>query len=395
MPRLGIPLLAGLLTASLAAVLPAEARAADRSDVPDPASIRIDGRGFGHGKGLSQYGAEGAARQGRTHQQILAFYYPGTTESTFSTKVSVLLSGTRKHLVVNARPGLSVRDLGARRTRKLPARGKRWRLVGLTSGRTRVDLRTGKRWSTWRTLRGEGQFQAGGKPITLRTRSGPRAYRGTLRSAAPTAGARRRDTVNVLALEKYLRGVVPTEIPATWSPSAVQAQAVAARTYAAFELLAAPRSRHYQICDTTACQVYRGHAAEHPASDAAIRATRKKVLTHGGAPAFTQFSSSNGGWSVAGSMPYLTAQQDPYDGWAGNPNHTWRTTVTDATIEKRWPALGNLTEIKVLSRDGNGEWGGRVSSLRLTGSRSSLTLTGDAFRFGLGLRSTWFTATVS
>ncbi|MDP3892676.1 SpoIID/LytB domain-containing protein, partial [Nocardioides sp.] len=311
--------------------------------------------------------------------------------STFGTKVSVRLSGATKHLVVKERPRLKVRDLATKRTRSLPARGKRWRLVGLAGGRTRVDISTGKGWSRWRTLKGRGQFQAGGKPITLRTSSGPRPYRGALRSAGASAGAKKRDTVNILSLEKYLRGVVPLEIPASWSPAAVRSQAVAARTYAAYELLDAPPSRHYQICDTTACQVYGGQAAEHPGSDAAIRATRKQVLTYGGKPAFTQFSASNGGWSAPGSMPYLVAKKDPYDGWSGNTNHTWSVTVRAAAIEGRWPAIGSFSGATVLARDGHGQWGGRVRSIRVTGTKRSIDLTGDEFRFGLGLKSTYFT----
>ena len=66
-------------------------------------------------------------------------------------------------------------------------------------------------------------------------------------------------------------------------------------------------------------------------------------------------------------------------------------TVTDDRIESQWPALGDLRQVEVLSRDGNGQWGGRVRSIRLTGSQGKVTLSGDAFRFGLGLRSTWVT----
>ena len=82
-------------------------------------------------------------------------------------------------------------------------------------------------------------------------------------------------TVNEVRLENYLRGVVPLEIPASWSLPAVQAQAVAARTYAAYER-AHPRSSAYQLCDTSSCQVYGGYDAEHPAADRAIAATRAR-----------------------------------------------------------------------------------------------------------------------
>ena len=187
-----------------------------------------------------------------------------------------------------------------------------------------------------------------------------------------------------------MKGVVPREVPATWSPEAVQAQSVAARTYAAYER-AHPLTSRYQICDTTSCQVYGGKSVEHPASNRAVNETRGEIRTYEGEPAFTQFSSSNGGWTSAGSVPYLPAQQDPYDGWSGNPNHTWATKVTDTRIENAFPRIGNLRRIVVTRRDGHGQWGGRIVSMRLVGPDVSVTVSGDTFRFELGLKSEWVT----
>lgn len=380
-------LLAGLVA------LPAPAHATDRWSVPSEGSVTITGHGFGHGRGMSQYGAQGAARQGRTHAEILDFYYPGTTRGQAGGRVSVLISAdTTDDLVVRTRRGLTVRDLKARQQWVLPANGaRRWRVATNRRGVTRVAYRT-DRWHRWRTLSGDAEFAAGGRPVTLVTPTGARPYRGRLRHASAPGGGH--DTVNVLRLDAYLRGVVPLEIPATWSPEAVRAQAVAARTYAAYER-AHPRARHAQLCDTTSCQVYGGVAAEHPASTAAIVATRGTVLLAGGKPAFTQFSSSSGGWTAAGSMPYLRAVEDPYDGWSGNPVHSWTVRLDASRIERAWPRIGDLHTIRVAARDGNGEWGGRVRSLVLTGTGGSVTVTGDTFRTTLGLRSTYLTFRVS
>src|SRR3546814_20317414 len=84
-------------------------------------------------------------------------------------------------------------------------------------------------------------------------------------------------------------------MPATWSPNAVRAQSVAARTYGVRQK-ATPLTRTYHICDTTACQVYGGVEAEHSASNAAVQATKSQVLTSDGKPAFTHFSTRSGGW---------------------------------------------------------------------------------------------------
>lgn len=394
-------LVLAVATALVAVPAPASA-ASDRWDVQGEPTLRIQGRGYGHGHGMSQHGAEGAAREGLSAAEILSFYYPGTDAGRAAGRISVLVSAdTSDDLVVRPRRTLRVTDLGTGEHMVLPEQPdgvdvQAWRVRQDRKGRAKVAYlpRGAKDSGGWRkllVLQGEGEFYAKNKPITLVLPGGTeRAYRGKLRAAAPSQGSQARDTVNRLRLEDYLRGVVPLEMPASWSPAAVQAQAVAARTYAAYER-AHPRAGHYQVCDTTSCQVYGGASAEHPASDAAIRETKGRARVVDGQPAFTQFSASSGGWTSAGSRDYLVAQEDPYDGHDGNPVHGWSVTVTDDRIESQWPALGDLRKVEVLSRDGNGQWGGRVRSIRLTGSQGKVTLSGDAFRFGLGLRSTWVT----
>ena len=216
-------------------------------------------------------------------------------------------------------------------------------------------------------------------------------YRGTLQlRTLPGTPAKQRVTVNRVSLDDYVRGVIPREMPALWHQAALRAQAIAARTYAAFEV--ADSTNHvYQLCDTTSCQVYGGMSAEFSSTNAATKATAGQIRTYHGDPAFTQFSASSGGWTSDGGKPYLPAQKDPYDGWSGNHVHTWSTTVTSGAIEKPWPSLGNLTGITVTKRDGNGQWNGRVVTMTLHGSKKDVDLSGDAFRLALGLRSTWFT----
>ena len=363
--------------------------------VPRSAWITIKGHGYGHGHGMSQYGAEGAARQGLGFRKIAEFYYPGTTWGETRGRVQVVISAdTTDDLVVLAGPRLALRDKGgdggAGTTTLLPDNGAtRWRIARDDAGVERVWYLT-DRWRPWRALEGEGGFSAGSHPVTLVTPSGERPYRGRLWAAAPTPGSSARVTVNALLLENYLKGVVPLEMPASWSPEAVRAQAVAARTYAAYER----DHRSGPLCDTTSCQVYGGYAAEHPASNAAVDATRRLTLMYDGEAAFTQFSSSSGGWTSAGSVPYLTARQDPYDGWSGNPVHDWSVAVTDRRIESAFPAIGNLTRLVVNQRDGNGEWGGRVRSVTLVGAKTRRTVSGDTLRGVLGLRSTWVTFVV-
>jgi len=381
---------------------PAASSAAVSTDqsyrVPADKRIVVRGHGYGHGHGMSQYGAYGAARQGLTHQQILDFYYPGTSWAKVSGKVRVLItSDTTRDVVVSPVAGLAVRDLGTGTTYPLPSLDgvKRWRL-DVEDGTAVVEHLT-DRWRRWTpeglaSLVGDGQFSAGGSPMTLWTPSGSRTYRGTLRAASPSTGSLERDTVNVLSMDNYVKGVIPYEMPASWHPEAVRAQAVAARTYASWSR-AQTRTRYYQICDTTSCQVYGGVGGEDLRSNAAVVATKRQILTYGDEPAFTQFSSSSGGWTSAGSVPYLTAQLDPYDDHDANPVHDWSMTVDAGRLERAYPAIGALRTIRVVSRDGNGQWRGRVGSIVLDGSSADRTMTGDSFRWMFGLRSTWFTLT--
>ena len=353
-------------------------------------TVTFEGRGYGHGHGLSQYGAEGAARQGLTYRQILRFYYPGLRWGRTSGKVKVLITrDTTADVVVADRSGLTVRSLGTGRTWPLTHDARLWRITPAAGDRSTVSYRASGSWTRLRTVTGDAEFAAGGAPLRLRTPAGAVAYRGVLRSASTGRAGDVRDTVNVLSLEKYLRGVVPQEVPALWHPDAVRAQAVAARTYAAYERRH-PAARHYQFCDTSACQVYGGYSVEHPAATEAIRATRRQVLEAGGRPAFTQFSASNGGWTDAGGLSYLPAKRDPYDGWSGNPYRSWTTSVQAARIEAAWPSVGDLVAVSVTRRDGNGAFGGRAERVRITGSRGATTVSGQTFRSVLGLRSTLF-----
>lgn len=374
---------------------PASAVSTDQSYwVPVGKKITVSGRGYGHGHGMSQYGAQGAALKGLGYKEIVDFYYPGTEWGKVRGKVRVLVSAdTTDDVVVSPSAGLSVRDLAGRAVHELPVAEKvsRWRLVPVAGG-TAVEFFT----NSWRRLKapwarnitGDAEFFAKG-PIKLWTPSGSTTYRGILRSASPSRSASSRDTVNIVTIDQYVMGVVPREMPAAWHPEAVKAQSVAARTYATWSRAQNARG-HYQICDTTACQVYGGVDGEDARANAAVRATARQILTHEGRPAFTQFSASSGGWTSAGSVPYLPAQEDPYDGWEGNTVHAWQTTVDASALERRHPSIGTLERVWVTTRDGNGEWQGRVTSLVLDGTRGAVTITGDDFRWAFGLRSNWF-----
>ena len=370
--------------------------------VPVSKVWKIEGHGYGHGHGMSQYGAYGAALQGLDYTEITKFYYPGTAWRTARANVRVLIGADyTSDLQVRPQRGLTVRDMRDKTVWTLPSDvgSDRWRLTPAPDGSTAVQFHDGRGWHRWNlpgdkvTLQSDGQFRAR-RPLTLMVPGGssvtPKRYRGILRSVRPYPGATVRDTVNVLPMDAYVQGVVPYEMSASWPQQALRAQAVAARTYAAWQRAQNP-DRYYQICDTASCQVYGGVAAELSSSNTAVQATARKILTSGGKPAFTQFSSSSGGWTSSGGVSYLPAKRDPYDGFSGNPVHSWSVDVSTSSLERAHPEIGRLVALLVTKRDGHGAWGGRALQIKLKGSRGTAYLTGDDLRWQYGLRSSWFT----
>lgn len=399
MRHLGGTVLVGLLIGLVpAAPVAADDGLLDRFDNAErTSSVTIHGRAYGHGHGLSQYGAYFRGKAGQGYREILDFYYPGTELGQAGGTVRVLLTGdTSSDVMVLDRKGLTVTAPGRGKTWRPAKAAKRWRITPTGDGLGSVISYKTRSWRQWRTVAGEAEFGAGGKPLTLLTPNGRVDYRGVLRSAVPTAGGAERDTVNVLKLDAYLKGVVPSEVIASvWPAETIRAQSVAARTYAAYERDHAPAARHYEICDTARCQVYGGYSAEYPTSNDAVRATAHEVVTHGGEPAFAQFSASNGGHSVAGPFEYLVAQPDPFDHYDpdGRGGDGWTSEVSSVDIEVAYN-IENLTAISIETRDGNGEWGGRAETISLTTAKGGVyVVTGDSFRRNLGLRSTYFTIT--
>lgn len=368
----------------------------DQLTVPSDRTVVLNGHGFGHGIGMSQYGAEGAARQGKTFSQILSAYYPGTRVEKRSATVRVLVSdATSSTVTVRSRSGLVFRQVSSSRGVALPTSvsGKsvsQWRIrpTHADARRSVLEYRVGSRWSTYqdRVWTGSAQFQAPSVGLVLPGGS-VREYRTAIRSTLPAQGAKDRRTTNVLSLDDYTRGVVAAEMPASWHQEALKAQAVAARTYVIRTL--AP-SRYYDVCDTTSCQVFKGLSGEAASTDKAVAATAGAILTYQGKPALTQYSSSSGGASAPGGAPYLKGRLDAWDAWSGNANHTWRAVVKASSIERAFPKIGTLRSLTVTKRDGTGDWKGRVVSIRLTGSKGSQTVSGADLRFALGLKSHYF-----
>jgi len=385
--------LVGAMVGSAALVTAAPAQAGETYLRPSDNTVTLSGHGYGHGRGMSQWGAYGAATQGRTWQQILAFYYPGTKLANLGNRTIRVRLDVVSHTTLTLPTPAGLKLAG----QSLPgtiggAAITRYRVQSRSLGGLQVHALTAAGWKPYKNVSSPAVFStASGKVDVLLSSGTRRAYRGSI--YANRASSTSILPVSVLPMESYLRAVVPAEMPASWHPNAVRAQAVAARTYANFDRARTPAGRTWDTCDTTSCQMYSGVPAEYPGSDAAVAVTAGWMLTYLGQSTFTQFGAANGGWSAAGSQPYLVARADPYDGAIPNSANSWTASITAAGIQARWPSIGTYRQLRIISRDGRGQWGGRVLTAAIDGSKGSVSVTGATIRYAFGLRSEWFVPT--
>jgi SpoIID/LytB domain protein len=197
------------------------------------------------------------------------------------------------------------------------------------------------------------------------------------------------EKVEKLGLEKYVKGVVAAEMPASWPAAALEAQAIASRTYA---LTAKAGGSKFDVYDDTRSQVYEGKAAETAATNAAVTATVGQIVTYSGRPAITYFFASSGGMTedvqnaFPGSepQPWLEAVPDPYD---TGPQAAWKITMSFASASARLAGLlkGSLRGIDVLERGASP----RILTAAIVGSGGITEVSGDELAARLGLTGTW------
>lgn len=339
----------------------------------------LSGHGWGHGVGMGQWGAQGYAQQGYTYDQILAAYYPGTTlGQTTADSIRVLLADGKSSLAISSGQPLTVED-GDGIDHTLAAGGT----ILTPALQLAVD---------------GGPSQALTPPLTFSPAAGSklelgRTYRGQIVVDVVNGKLR---AINVLPLEQYLYGVVPAEEPSSWLPAALDAQAVAARSYAlASRRAAAP----FDVYADGRSQAYLGVSAEKPTATQAVNETSGQVLFFGTHVADTMFSSSTGGLTQSAAdafgsagKPYLVSVKDPFDNIS--PYHSWGPVpVTAQTLGKALHVPGRVLDASVTRNSSR-----RVRTIKLTslarGKQSTTAVAGGLTASALGLRSTWFSVAV-
>jgi stage II sporulation protein D len=336
----------------------------------------VNGHGFGHGVGMSQYGAYGYAKHGKGYRFILGHYYSGTTLGS--------LAGPR---IVRVLVGIDGGDIG---------------FSGATSACGK-QLDPKRSYEAHRVASSVKLRSSGGQPLAdcgpmLRANGDGRiailgigTYRGALEAVPTSSSAGSLNVVNAVPVDQYVKGVIPNESPASWPQAALRAQAVAARSYA---LSVQVDGNGFDLYDTVSSQVYDGLSSETETSNEAADATKGQVLTYGGKIAETYFSACSGGHTESVQnvffgppVPYLVGVPDPYDYYC--PLHTWTLKFSGPEISAKLDSYleGRLKQIDITQRGTSP----RILWARLLGTGGTTKIRGDQLASALGGYDRWMT----
>jgi stage II sporulation protein D len=336
----------------------------------------VHGRGFGHGVGMSAYGAYGFALHGKDYRFILGHYYSGTSIGT--------LPGPR---VVRVLLDISDGDVGF--SQATSACGQ-----ALDPARSYQAHRSGSavvlRSSAGKPLASCGPKlrAAGAGKIAI---AGIGTYRGALETVPTKSDAGSLNVVNALAVDQYVKGVIPNESPPSWPAAELRAQAVASRSFA---LTAGVGGNGFDLYADTRSQVYKGLESEYTTSNAAADATRGQVLEYGGKIAETLFSACSGGHTESiqnvfggSAIPYLQGVPDPYDDQC--PLHEWTLRFSGPEISDKLGAYldGRLKQVVITKRGVSP----RIIEAKLIGTGGVTTVSGEQLEVALGGYDTWMT----
>lgn len=354
-----------LTVAFLASLYPAASQAS--------VSWIVHGRGFGHGVGMSAYGAYGFAKNGKGYRFILGHYYRGTSIGQVDKVhiVRVLLDISPTDVEFSGATSACGEQLDPRRNYEAHRNGGS--VVLRSSGGKRLA-------GCGRKLRAAGR----GK-ITI---AGHGTFRGALETVPTESEAGSLNVINALALEQYAKGVMPNEVPPSWPMEELKAHALAVRSIA---LTGDVGGNGFDLYSDTRSQVYEGLESEYDRTNEAVAATRDQVVTYKGDVAETLYSACSGGHTESavnvfgGSVPYLVGVPDPYDHYC--PLHKWTLEFTGPEISSRLGAYlkGRLKQV-VITKTGVSP---RIITAKLIGTGGDSTVTGSQLSVALGGYDTW------
>jgi stage II sporulation protein D len=335
----------------------------------------VTGHGNGHGVGMSQWGAYGYAKHGADYRKIATHYFKHSKVARVRAgkQIRVLIGSASNAVEFSRSRRACGHDLKPGRTYRAVARGSR---VKLERGNGKRIARCG------------GKLVAKGSGGKIKI-GGEGKFRGDLVAAG---SSRSLLIINQLSLDDYVAGVIANEMPSSWPLDALQAQALAARSYA---LSTAGGGGPFDVYDDTRSQVYGGLASETKRTNRAVSRSKRQVLEYRGDVITAYFSSSSGGrtenveygFPGASPEPYLKSVKDPYDD--ASPDHRWRLSYSRNGVEAALSGLikGRFKGIKVTKRGVSP----RIVTAKVLGSGGATRVSGSDLRSRFSGRSTWMT----
>lgn len=340
------------------------------------ANFSFSGRGYGHGVGMTQYGAEGMAEKGYTDNYILKYYYTGvgiTNKDTSNTNINVALKQNvantnilcnNEYYISDSKTHLKLFTIPADSFINVKYQDGSYFISNSTTSEIQNTTASAIELST-----------TGSGVIMVKNKS----YSGTINLSRSNTTTNNLDVVNNLNIEQYLRGVIPVEMYAGWKPEALKAQILASRTYA-MKQISLHKTRKFDVYDTVLSQVYMGESANDYRVDKLIADTQGEVITYKGKLIDALFSASAGGYTVDASfvwgtaVPYLKGKPDPYDKSVYATNW-WTYTIKRTVLQKLFTKVGNIYKIQVSSKKFL-----RPTFIKITGSKTTITISAPTFR---------------
>ena len=396
--------------------------------VPAAAATRviITGGGWGHGLGLSQWGAYGRALEGHGPGRILRHYYTDIdvvrTDLPDEVRVGLLQAQSEIGLSSKAAaPGGGKVTFSIKGSKPFASGGPAatWKVEPARRGAIYL-YKNGER-----VARDGDRTLGGGRPVVVKYEPHDSLLEVVDKSNFYKHGSMVLDSyggscvagrcarlVGHIPMEDYVLGI--NEVPASWPQASLEVQAIIARTYASYKIKTSGQRRDVCDCavyDSSYDQVYAGEGRRSAAGsywdewENAVESTAGKAVLYKGAPILALYMSSSGGHTednedVWGGtpLPYLRGVPDRHDAVAANPNHRWRVEMSWSTFSSRLDAYFGTGKLQRFNLKRPYGVSGRVTVVksadaggaRIQGARRTVRASGSQVKSALGLKDTLF-----
>ncbi|HCD10605.1 MAG TPA: sporulation protein [Thermoanaerobacter sp.] len=349
--------------------------------------------GYGHGVGMTQFGAKGMAEQEYKYDEIIKYYYTGVNiekRNTDNVNIKVKISldlGSPDINITSDQPYSVVYKTKDNDTEQIvenqiacPAQSTtsfKYMDGNIVITNDKVIDDSTQLPQTIVSIDAVRVIPSDTGVLSYINKGNPLPYAGEFK-IYPNNSSKNLDLINILPLEEYLRGVVPAEMPSSWHEEALKAQTLAARTYA---LRRISDKKIFDVYDSTLSQAYKGLSVVNDKVDNLIKATKGEVVTYNGGLADTVYSASAGGYTVdstfawgGSDVPYLKGKPDPYDN-SKYATYWWNVNITRDQISSAYPQVGVVLNVEITNKMFD-----RPVELKITGTKGTIVVKNKDFR---------------